>query len=206
MNLKEVYKSFWGNFRANRVVQILTASDIVMLSGFGLANPIFAVFVTKQINGGDVFVAGLAGSIFAFFSGLAAIPIASIIDAKKGEKDDFFVMLAGSLMLSISQFMYIFINQPWQLYLIQVFSGIGVALAGTCWSAIFSRHLDKDNIALEWSFYNTTVSLGTAAAAAVGGAVAEVFGFTYLFAVSGTMVLIGSLFLLFIAQKFKASG
>ncbi len=206
MNIKGIYKNFWGNFRVNRVVQILTVSDIVMISGFGLVSPIFAVFVTKQINGGDIFTAGLAGSIFAFFSGLAAIPIASVIDARKGEKDDFSVMLVGSLMLSVSQFMYIFINQSWQLYLIQVFSGIGMALAGTSWSAIFSRHLDKDNIALEWSFYNTTVSLGTAATAAVGGAVAEVFGFSYLFAVSGTMVLIGSLFLLFIAKKFKTSG
>ncbi|KKU16843.1 MAG: hypothetical protein UX26_C0015G0016 [Parcubacteria group bacterium GW2011_GWC1_45_9] len=203
MKLGEIYKIFWGNFRGNKIVQVFTVSDLLILSGLGLTSPVFAVFITQQIIGGDVFVVGLASSIYAFFSGFAAIPVASLIDSRKGERDDFWVLLLGSLTITALMFLYPFITYPWQLYVVQAFFGMGTALATTAWYAIFSRHLDKESIALEWSFYNTTISLGTAGAAAVGGAVAEIFGFKMLFFVSGVIVLFGSLFLLMIAHRLK---
>ncbi|KKT34081.1 MAG: hypothetical protein UW21_C0004G0001, partial [Candidatus Woesebacteria bacterium GW2011_GWB1_44_11b] len=68
MKLGEIYKIFWGNFRGNKIVQVFTVSDLLILSGLGLTSPVFAVFITQQIIGGDVFVVGLASSIYAFFS------------------------------------------------------------------------------------------------------------------------------------------
>lgn len=62
--------------------------------------------------------------------------------------------------------------------------------------AIFTRHVDKNQEAVEWTLYNTTVDLGTAAAAGIGGFLAVNIGFDYLFAVVGVMSLIGTFFLM----------
>ncbi|OGY40796.1 MAG: hypothetical protein A2570_01635 [Candidatus Brennerbacteria bacterium RIFOXYD1_FULL_41_16] len=202
MNIKGIYKIFWKNFKGNKIVQIFTISDLLILSGLGLVEPLFAVFITNQIVGGDVFTVGLASSIFAFFSGFMTIPIASFIDSRRGEKDDFWVLLIGSVVITAATFSYLLIKEPWQLYLVQAFYGTGAALATTAWYAIFSRHLDKDSVALEWSFYSSVISLGGAASAALGGAIAEVFGFNALFLVSGVITFLGSLFLLFVADRF----
>lgn len=206
IKVKEVYLKIRQGLKMNKVVQIMTLSDILVVSGFGLVGPIFAVFITEQIKGGDVFTVGLSGSIFSFFSGFLSIPLAQIMDSHKGEEDDFRFLFWGSLMISVVPFLYLFISLPWQLYLTQAFYGLGAAFAYTSWSAIFSRHLDKEKIALEWSLYNTATSLGTAATAAVGGAIAEIFGFKWLFVVSGTLIFLGSMFLLLIAKSMKNGG
>lgn len=200
---KELYSKVRKGVKMNHIIQVLTVSDIMMISGFGLVAPVFAVFITNQIHGGTVFTVGLAGSLFAFFSGFISIPMAHIIDADNGEKDDFRFLFIGSIMQSIVPFLYLFIFSSWQLYLVQIFYGIAAAFSYTSWSAIFSRHLDKDKIALEWSLYNTATSLGAAATAAIGGAIAEVFGFSWLFIVSGIMIFAGSSFLILIAKSLK---
>lgn len=203
MNTSGIFKIFWKNFKGNKIIQVFTISDLLVLSGLGLVSPIFAVFITGQVIGGDVFTVGLASSIFAFFSGFVAIPVASFIDSHRGERDDFWALFFGSVIITLSMFFYLLISKPWQLYLVQVFYGTGSALATTAWYAIFSRHLDKDSVALEWSFYGTVISLGAASSAALGGAIAEVFGFRALFTVAGIITFLGSLFLLLLARRFQ---
>jgi len=57
----------WRQFfipKVNPVIQALIFSDLLILSGFGLISPILAVFITNQIRGGSLEVAGLATTIY----------------------------------------------------------------------------------------------------------------------------------------------
>ena len=87
------------------------------------------------------------------------MPIARYIDKHKGEKDDFFLMVFGSLLVSIVPFLYLFIKTPIHLYLVQVVLGIGGSFANPGWYAIFTRHIDKEKEGTEWTLENVGVAL-----------------------------------------------
>ncbi|PIP17793.1 MAG: hypothetical protein COX43_02310, partial [Parcubacteria group bacterium CG23_combo_of_CG06-09_8_20_14_all_35_9] len=50
--------------KINKVVKILIFSDVALVSGFGFVSPIFAIFLSENIQGGGVEVAGFAAAIF----------------------------------------------------------------------------------------------------------------------------------------------
>lgn len=196
-------KNFLKGVRVNQVIQYLTYSDILMLSGWGLVSPIIAVFFTEQIVGGSVAVAGLATTIFYLTKSIIQIPVARFVDLKKGEWDDFWTMIIGSVMISISAFLFIFAKTPIHIYLIQAFYGVGTALSYPSWLAIFTRHIDSREEGLEWSLYYTATDLGAALTAGLGGLMAAAFGYRELFFIVGIASLIGTAFLAGATKKLK---
>lgn len=196
----------WQQFvfpKVNPVIKALIFSDILILSGFGLISPIFAVFITNQIKGGSVEVAGLAATIYLVSKSLGQIPVAEYIDKIKGERDDFQLMLWGSVCFSLVPFLYLFLTTPGQLYLVQLLYGLATALTFPSWMAIFTRHIDSEKEGLEWGTYFTLTDLGGALAATVGGVLAQNFGFKPVFALVGIISLLGSLSLLAIKARLS---
>ncbi len=165
--------------------------DIMFFSAFGLIGPIFAIFVTNQIAGATVATVGFAATINLLVRALLQMPIARYIDKHKGEKDDFLFMVIGSTLVSVVPFAYLFVTLPIHLYLAQVVLGIGGALTNPGWFAIFTRHIDKGKEGTEWTLENVGIGLVSAGAAALGGIMAERFGFHNLFLVVGILSLVG---------------
>jgi MFS family permease len=176
----------------NKFIRILTITDVLMLSGWGLVNPIFAVFVTDQVKGGSIETAGLAVTVFLLTKSVFQIPIAWYIDKKRGEKDDFWAMIIGSSIISLCAFLYIFANSAPQVVAIQALYGLGGAMSYPAWMAIFTRHVDIHKEGLEWSIYYTLVDLGAALAAGVGGLIASILGFQSLFLITGIFSCFGT--------------
>ncbi len=189
--------------KLNRVIQFLTLSDILMLSGWGLVNPILAVFFTEQIEGANVAFAGLAVTTYFLIKSILQIPVARFIDLRRGEWDDYWVMIAGSILISLSAFLFIFAQYPWHVIAIQLVSGLGGALSYPSWQAIFTRHIDRREEGLEWSLYYSTTDLGAALTAGVGGLLAATFGYDLVFLVVGTASLVGTIFLAGITRQLK---
>jgi len=175
----------------NKVVRVLVLGDIMFFSAFGLIGPIFAVFVTNQVAGATIATAGFAATINLLLRALLQMPIARYIDRHKGEKDDFLFMVAGSTLISIVPFAYLFVSTPLQLYLAQAVLGIGGALANPGWFAIFTRHIDKNKEGTEWALENVGVGLAAAATATIGGVLAQRFGFQNLFLIVGVLSFVG---------------
>lgn len=196
MFLEKIGK-FRKQFKISAVVQFLTYSDVLMMSGWGMVNPILAVFFSDHIIGGDLKFAGLASTIYFLVKSLFQIPIARYIDKHKGEKDDYIFMIIGSVLISLSAFLFVLAKYPWHVYIIQVIYGFGGAFSFPTWMALFTRHVDKNKEGLEWSLYYTSVDIGTALAAGLGGFIASTFGYQILFwivgmgSVLGTFMLIG---------------
>lgn len=197
----------WKNYfilrKINSVIRILTISDVLIISGFGLVAPIFAVFITDSIKGGTLEVVGIASAIYLLAKSLGQIPAAIIIDKIKGEKDDFWAMLIGSVIFSIVPLFYLVINTPVQLYLVQLMYGISTAITLPAWMAIFTRHIDKKHEGVEWGVYQTLVDLGGAGAASLGGFLAYRFGFAPLFVLVSITSFIGTFFLVGVYKSMK---
>ena len=175
----------------NKIIRVLVLGDVMFFSAFGLIGPIFAVFITNQIADATVATVGFAATINLLVRALLQMPIARYIDRHKGEKDDFKFMVAGSTLISIVPFIYLFIETPIHLYLAQVVLGIGGALANPGWFAIFTRHIDKNKEGTEWTLENVGVGLAAAGTAAIGGILAQNFGFHNLFLIVGILSLLG---------------
>lgn len=175
----------------NVVIRTLVIGDILFFAAFGLVGPIFAVFITNQIVGATVATVGFATTINLVTRALLQMPIARYIDRHKGEKDDFFLMVLGSTIISVVPFVYLFIKTPAHLFLAQVFLGVGGALSAPGWYAIFTKHIDKSKESTEWSLENVGVALAAAGTAALGGILAQSFGFQNLFLIVGILSFIG---------------
>lgn len=199
----QVFKRLFVGLKVNRVIEFLTLSDILMLSGWGLITPIIAVFFTEQIEGGSVALAGLASTAYFLVKSFIQIPVARFIDIRRGEWDDYWTMIAGSLIITLSAFLYVFISLPWQVIAVQVLYGIGGALSYPSWLAIFTRHVDKGEEGFEWSLYFTTTDLGAALTAGMGGLMAAAFGYKFLFVIVGILSLFGTVFLAGVTRELK---
>lgn len=204
--MKPHRKHYYRNLlfaKFNPVIKILTISDVLILSGFGLISPIFAVFLTDNLVDGNVEVAGVAAMIYLLARSIGQVPAAYIIDKVKGERDDFSAMFWGSIISSIVPLAYIFATYSWHIYIIQLVYGLAQAITYPSWFAIFTRHIDNHKEGLEWGVYSTLVDLGGAAVAGIGGVVAAQFGFQPLFILVSIMSFAGSFWLFFIKKQMN---
>ncbi len=190
--------------KINLVIKILIFSDLLVLSGFGLITPIFAVFITENISGGNLATVGVASAIYLGSKSLFQIPVAIFSDKIKGERDDFTFLMIGSLLFSLIPLAYIFITTPDMLYLVQFFYGAATALTIPTWYAIFTRHIDRNKEGVEWGAYNTLTDLGAAISASIGGFLALQLGFSKLFLVVCLFSVLGTTFLFVVKGEMKA--
>ena len=73
----------------NKVIKIMVFSDLFLSSGWGLIAPILAIYIIKNIKGGDVEVAGIAIGIYWLVKSILQIPIARYLDKIMGKKTTF---------------------------------------------------------------------------------------------------------------------
>lgn len=179
--------------KINHVVKTLVLSDFFINSGFSVFAPIFAIFVTKQIDGGSLQVVGFAAAIFQIFKSGLQIPIAKYLDKNHGEYDDFYSMVLGTFLIILVPFLYLFANQTIHIYMIQALYGIGASFAIPPWYAIFTRHVDKMQENVEWSLDSIAIGIGAASSAALGGLLAERFGFKFVFILGGVLAIVGAI-------------
>ncbi len=198
--MKKATNQFYlGQF--NHIVRGLIISDIATLSAFGLLAPIFAVFVVNGVAGANIQTAGIATTIFLLARSVGQIPIGILIDRLRGERDEFVAMIIGTLVMSFVPLLYIFVEFPWQLYLVQFIYGLAAAVVFPAWMATFTRHIDPMHEGLEWGVYRSFVDIGTAFAAGLGGVVAVEFGFNAVFYCVSFVALIGCGHLIYLRRQ-----
>jgi len=177
----------------NRTIKLLMISDIFLMTGFGLIDPILAIFIKENLIGGTIFAAGLASTLFLITKCAVQLPFSKYVD---NHKDKVKWLIVGTFLISIVPFIYIFAKNVTFIYLAQVLHGFGSGLVYPTWLGLWSTHLDKKHESFEWSLYSTLTGLGIAFTATIGAAIAEFVGFVYTFVFVGIMSLI-SCFILF---------
>lgn len=184
----------------NKVIKTLIISDFFLQSGWGLIGPIFAIFITEQIKGGTVAAVGLIAASYWFFKSVAQPFIAHYLDVKKGEKDDFNLLVFGMALANLIPLFYLFTTDLWQIFLLESVRGLCMACVVPSWSGIFTRHIDKGWEAFSWSLESTGIGFAAAFAAAFGGILAAFLGFKVIFVLI-TVFGLSATFLLFKARK-----
>jgi len=187
----------------NKVIEVLIFSDMALLAGMGFLTPIFAIFLTQNIQGATIQTAGLASGIYWIVNSLAMIPIGKYLDKREGEKDDLLAIILGNALTALVALGYIFSRLPWHIYFLQVIYGLGMALNIPAYTAIFSRHLDKGKEAYGWGVRGALTGVVIGVAEAVGGYIANHFGFNILFAAAALIVLASAALLFMISREMR---
>jgi len=185
----------------NKVIQILITSDFLLQSGWGLIGPIFAIFLTKQIQGGDLKMVGFVAATYWLTKSIVQPFIAHRLDRKYGEKDDFNFLVVGMYIANLIPLGYAFSSQPWHIFTLEFIRAIAMACVVPTWAAIFTRHIDRGREAFSWSLESTGIGFAAAFAGALGGILASILGFKIVFVLVSLFGIISSSVLLLIRNQ-----
>ena len=173
----------------NRTMKLLMLSDIFVLTGFGLIQPILAIYINDGgVTGGTMLTAGLASALFLFTKSLVQLPFGHYVDNQSGKAK---WLLLGTLLMACVPIIYITAHSIYQIYMAEVVYGLGSGLAYPTWLGLWSANLDRGRESFQWSVYSTSTGLGTAATGAAGAAVATLVGFSATFFLAGLLCLLG---------------
>ena len=181
----------------NKTIKLLMISDIFVLTGFGLIDPILAIFIKDDLIGGTIFAAGLASMLFLITKSIIQLPFSRYVDSHENKVR---WLIIGTFLIAAVPFIYLLAKDVRYIYIGQFIHGIGAGLAYPTWLGLFSTHLDKKHESFEWSLYSTFVGMGVATSAAIGAAIAQFIGFRFTFLFVGIMSFIGC-FILFGLEK-----
>ena len=173
-------------------------SDIFLVTGMGLVEPILAIFIKENLIGGTILAAGIASTIFLLTKCAVQLPFSRYVDR---HDDKVKWLIVGTFLFACGPFIYMFADHVYMIYFAQFLQGIGSGLAFPTWLGLWSTHLDKHHESFEWTLYSTFTSLGTALTALVGAAIASYLGFRYAFLLFGLMAVVGSLVLFGLEKK-----
>jgi len=189
-----------SHFEVNSVVKAFMVGEMMLWSAWNSVYPIIALFAI-QLPGGDIKTAASAYSVYLVVRVLFELLSGRLL-MMSGELRKFAVTVIGVSIISIAYFGLARTNQLYELYLFYAIAGCGIGLASPAKNSLFSTHLDKDRESLEWSMLDAAVFMSMALSAALGGFVAEQYGFKILFYFAMVINLVGIVpYLLYIRRE-----
>jgi MFS family permease len=183
------------DIKVGRIIKYLILSDLFFWGGWGLINPIFALFVVGRVPGATVFTVGAALAIYWIVKSIWQIPVAIFLDKHEGETDDFNALILGLTVAGFSALVFPLVGNVFELFLVIIIQALAYGLYTPSWSAIFSRHLDANHYAYDWSLDSTTVGVASGVAAFIGGTIASLMGFNAVFILTGIASLASAVLL-----------
>ncbi|MFH0712420.1 MAG: MFS transporter [Candidatus Jorgensenbacteria bacterium] len=186
------FKAF-ADIRVNKVVRHFIISDLFFVAGWGFINPVLAVFIIDKITGATIETVGLAAAVYWILKAIFQMPIGMYLDKNEGEKDDFYTLVMGLVLASVTAFLFVFIDKIWQLFALEALHALAFAFYSPAWNSIFSRHIDRDHYAFDWSLDSTTVALAAGVSGALGGWIAQSFGFDAIFVCASILTMIAAI-------------
>ena len=176
---------------------LLWASAMFMLAG-GLFGPIYAIFVEEI--GGDILTAGAAYSAFAIASGVLIFFVSRWEDHVKHQEN---LVVAGFGLSCIGYFGYLLIQNPLDLFIVQIIFGIGEAIGTPAWDGMYSKYLEKGKFVSEWGLWESMDYILAGISALIGGYLASLYGFKFLFVIMFALSILGLLISMLLITKDK---
>ncbi|MDP3947113.1 MAG: MFS transporter [bacterium] len=187
-----------ADFKVSRLVRYFVLSDFVLLGGWGLMAPIFSIYVIEKVAGATLLTVGVMASIYWLVKSVIQLPIADYLDHTDGEKDDFLVLVGGLILAGVAAFLFVLADTVPKLYAVQFLHAIAFGMYVPSWSAIFSRHLDKNRYATSWSLNSTAIGIASGITGFLGAAMAARFGFTSVFLAASALSFLSAIIVFFV--------
>jgi MFS family permease len=188
------------DIKLSRFIKKFIIADTALFAGWGFVDPIFSVFLIKEILGASLVTVGIATSIYWILKSIIQVPIAVYLDKTNGERDDFYALIAALIIVGLAAISLTAATRVWHIYIIQVIKAIGFAMYVASWPALFSRHLDKKHTSLDWSLDSTSVGLAIGITGFLGGIIVTWLGYAAVFILAGLFSFISAVILLSVPE------
>ena len=192
-----------SHFQFNATVKAFIVSESLLWSAWNFITPIFAIFAVNEISGSNLSIAGSVVSIYLIVRVICEL-ISGRYLMKSTEKIKFVVTIIGIILLSVAYLGFAFSSEMIHLFLFYGLAGIGMGVASPAKATLFSSHLDKRVETVEWGLYDAIVFVGMALAAALGGFIADKYGFRSLFILASIVNILAAIPYLAFVQSRKS--
>jgi len=138
--------------------------------------PIYAIYIQKispKISH--------IGGVWGFHIITAGILVFLISRFENNLKYADYFLIGGFLFRAFGWIGYIFANQIWQIYAIQILLAMGVAFGSPSYGFLYSKYLDRGYFASEWGLNLSINSFIIGGAAILGSLIVENYGFEVIF-------------------------
>lgn len=187
-----------SHFEINPVVKAFIISESFLWSAWDFVLPIIAIFIAKNIPGGNIQTAASGYSIYLISRVVFELMSGKFLLHSKDRKK-MIVAIFGIGLLSIAYFGFALTNTLQFIFLSYVVLGAGIGIATPAKNTLFSVHLDKNKEASEWSLNDAVCAIAMALATALGGFIAAEYGFQTLFFIAAVVNLLSVIpYLLFV--------
>jgi DHA1 family multidrug resistance protein-like MFS transporter len=149
--------------------------------------------------GADTVLVGLINAAFLLSAGTLSLPL-GLISGRLGMKR---LTGAGLLMLAASSFLLCISNTPQQIIWIYLFAGAGLAAFGPTMMSYVAGFSPPTHLGRSYGWYTTALYVGMSLGPAVGGFVADLRGFGAVFFLSGLIILLAFLVMLFFLPRAR---
>jgi len=110
--------------------------------------------------------------------------------------------LVGMSLVGIAFLGFAFAANVPMLFIFYSIAGFGMGISAPPKNTLFSTHLDKHSETTEWGVYDAAVFVGIAISTAIGGFIANTYGFSILFFISSIFIFLSLVpYLLFIYNR-----
>ena len=178
----------YSNF--NPYIKSFIISDGLLFSAWSLIFPLFAVFVTSNIAGGNIEVAASTVTVYFIIRIITEIISGKYLQ-KYSESKRLSILIAGMLLVAVAYLGFAFSKTISAIYIFWAIAGVGWGLATPTRLSLFSLHLDKNSAVTEWSVTDVINLILIAASTALGGFIATQYGFQLLFILAAIINLLG---------------
>lgn len=161
--------------KKNVYYQLLVSSYSLSTFSEAVLIPIYAVFVQKV--GGDILDAAGAIATFYIVCGLGEI---FIHRTSWSQKHRLSLMFWGWLVWLAGIVFFLFISNIFTLFLAQVLTALGNAIADPAYDAELAEHTDSEERDSQYGYYEGIQDIFQGVAALIGGLVAFAYGFKLL--------------------------
>lgn len=127
--------------------------------------------------GGDLMDAGIGYGLLNLVTGVAVIMVGR---TKWFDDNTHKMVFWGFLIAGICDLLYLFVQNRWEFFAVQVLLGLSVGIMNPAWDALYSDDGDEPS-GKKWSFWTGGVSFIVGCSAITGAAVVYFFNFKLLF-------------------------
>jgi MFS family permease len=165
---------------------VVILANIFSAIGMGIFAPVYSLF-SQQIDGGYLEVSTALG-IFWLVVALLELPFGHLSD-KFGKKK--FIVIGG-IIGAVGSLLYIFVNTPIQLYIVEAFSGIAMAMQTPAIESLISEASPKKKRGRMFGLFNSSVNFSYGLASIVSGLAVATLGVSSIFLLSSAFQICSS--------------
>ena len=167
-------KIFINSKIINRVIWLLTLSDIFTWGLYLIINSLIGIYLSNKLGGNTIYYIGVGTGLYYLAKGGFQIPIGVITDKLKGDKDEVIALLLGNILMGLPYFFFPSITSPVMYYILEFIMGIGAAMNLVNWRKLFAKNLDSGKEGFDYAIYDTIMSLTMILMSLIAGYIASI--------------------------------